>query len=215
MNYIYDISNHPKREEIEERLEMIKFFDEFGHEATQRAFHRKRSTIYLWKQRLRRSGGKLSALASASKAPKTRAKRKASSQVVCFIKSYRQLHPGVDKTTLKSILDVYCLAAGISSVSESTIGRIIKELKEKGELPDYYIRTTINGKTGKLKYRRIGGNNKLKKLRSSNYKPTRPGDLVQIDAISIFQGGIKRYLICALDLVTRFAFAYSYKTLSS
>jgi len=38
---------------------------------------------------------------------------------------------------------------------------------------------------------------------------------MQIDAISIFQNGTKRYIICALDLVTRFAFAYCHKTLSS
>lgn len=214
MNYIYNISSHPKKEEIEKRLEIIKFFDEFGQKATNKAFSKKRSTVYSWKQKIKKAGGKLSALAPGDKTPRTRTKRKVSSQAICFIESYRNLHPGVDKTTIKPILDAYCRTSGISSVSESTIGRAIKELKEKGKLPDYYIRTTINGKTGQLKYRRIG-RNKIKKLRPNGYKPTNPGDLVQVDAISIFQGGIKRYIVCALDLVTRFAFAYSYKTLSS
>jgi transposase InsO family protein len=214
MNYIYNISSHPKKQEIEKRLEIIKFFDEFGEDATNRAFGKKRSTIFLWKQKIKRSAGKLSALASGDRTPRTRTKRRVSSQVICFIESYRNLHPGVDKTTIKPILDAYCKTAGIASISESTIGRIIKGLKEKGKLPDYYIRTTINGKTGKLICRRIG-RNKLKKLRSKGLVPKLPGELVQVDAISIFQDGIKRYIVCALDLVTRFAFAYSYKTLSS
>ncbi len=33
MKYIYNVINHPKRESIEKRLEIIKFFDEFGDEA--------------------------------------------------------------------------------------------------------------------------------------------------------------------------------------
>ncbi|MGI6371230.1 MAG: hypothetical protein ACOX0G_02145 [Patescibacteria group bacterium] len=60
MNYIYNISNHPKRSEIEKRLEIIKFFDKFGQEATKQAFNKSRSTIFLWKQKIKQSGGKLS-----------------------------------------------------------------------------------------------------------------------------------------------------------
>jgi hypothetical protein len=34
MQYINDILSHPQRERIERRLEIIKFFDEFGIAAT-------------------------------------------------------------------------------------------------------------------------------------------------------------------------------------
>ena len=111
-------------------------------------------------------------------------------------------------------MDAFCLCLSIESVSESTIGRIIEDLKEKGLLPDYYIRTTINGKTGHLKVR---STNKTKtiKQRIGSYLPKEPGDVVQIDAIEIFLDGIKRYILCALDIKARFAFAFSYKSLSS
>ena len=37
MQFINNILDHPKRETIEKRLEIIKFCDEFGFEATRRA----------------------------------------------------------------------------------------------------------------------------------------------------------------------------------
>jgi hypothetical protein len=57
MQYILDNLNHPQRKAIERRLEIIKFFDEFGPVATQKAFNKSRSTIYLWKQKLTQAGG--------------------------------------------------------------------------------------------------------------------------------------------------------------
>jgi transposase len=47
---------------IRERLKIIEFFEEFGEEATKRAFDKGRSTIYLWKQKINQAGGYLSAL---------------------------------------------------------------------------------------------------------------------------------------------------------
>lgn len=214
MNYIYNISNHPKKEEIEKRLEIIKFFDEFGQEAASRAFSKKRSTVYLWKQKLKKEGGKLSALASGNKAPKIRIKRRQTPAMVGFVKDYRLAHPGADQTTIKPALDVFCLENNLPLVCEATIANIIRELKDKGKLPDYYIKTTINGLSGNLKYKRVG-KLKRKKLRIGNYIPQNPGDLVQIDAIAFFLMGTKRYIITAIDIKTRFAFALAYKTLSS
>lgn len=213
MNYIYDISSHPKRKEIEKRLEIIKFFDQFGLEATSRAFNKKRSTIFSWKQKIKKSGGKLSALAPGDKAPKTRAKRKLTDETVRFIKDYRIAHPGADQVTIKPALDVFCLRSNLPCVCEVTIANVIRGLKEKGELQDYYIKTTLDGKTGKLKFHKT--NKSKKKLRIGKYIPKDPGDLIQIDAITFFLMGTKRYIITAIDIKTRFAFAYSYKTLSS
>lgn len=216
MKYISNIAHLPAKDRavILERLKIIEFFEEFGEDATKKAFSKGRSTIYLWKQKVKSTGGYLSSLKSDSKAPKTRAKRKTNNDIINFVFEYRKSHPGVDKVTIKSALDAFCLCLGIDTVSESTIGRIIEDLKEKGLLPDYYIRTTINGKTGQLKVRSVS-KNKTVKQRIGSYQPKEPGDVVQIDAIEIFLDGIKRYILCALDIKTRFAFAYAYKTLSS
>ena len=73
----------------------------------------------------------------------------------------------------------------------------------------------------------------IRKLRSENYrlgkskikvlldeycmqnKSKYPGGVVQIDSITIFKDGMSRYLITGVDLYSRFAFSYTYKSLSS
>jgi hypothetical protein len=68
------------------------------------------------------------------------------------------------------------MVLGIPSTSESTVGRIIADLKEKGRIPNHNTRITINGKTGNL---RVNLKPKgEKKLRVKKYKPEAPGDLV-------------------------------------
>ena len=215
MNYISNIAHMSKNDQtiIKHRLKVIKFFEEFGEEATKRAFDKGRSTIYLWKQKVKSSGGYLSALLPSSKAPKHHPKRKVNKEIIEFVLQYRQSHPGADKVTIKPALDAFCFSIGIPSVSESTIGRVIAKLKQKNLIPDFQLKTTINGKTGKLRVR--GTTKKEKKLRIGKYKPNKPGDLVQIDAIEIFLNGVRRYIITALDVKSKFAFAYCYKTLSS
>lgn len=215
MKYISNIAHMSLKDQaiIRERLKVIKFFEEFGKEATKRAFNKGRSTIYLWKKQVKQSGGYLSALMPQSKAPKNHSKRKVGSEITEFIRQYRESHPGVDKVTIKPVLDAFCLTLSISSISESTIGRVIADLKVRGLIPNYQVKTTINGKTGNLRVR--GTTRKEKKLRIGSYRPEKPGELVQIDAIELFLNGIRRYILTALDVKTKFAFAYCYKTLSS
>jgi len=216
MQYISNIGHMKEADQavIRWRLKVIEFFEAYGATATHAAFGTSRSTVFGWKQKVKRNGGYLSALKLASRAPKMRSKRKRNAEIEAFILGYRREHPGADKVTIKPVLDAFCLAFGLPTVSESTIGRIIEELKQRGKLPDYYIRTTINGKTGNLRVRSVN-RRKPTKQRAGSYQPKEPGDLVQVDAITIYLLNVKRYIVCAIDLKTRFAFAYAYKTLSS
>ena len=95
MNYISDIDHLSPKDQliIQERIRIIKFFDEYGEKATKEAFYRSRSTIYLWKKIIRESGGRLSSLRHLTKAPKTRSKRVVQLEHISFIKEYRQEHP--------------------------------------------------------------------------------------------------------------------------
>jgi putative transposase len=212
MQYIEDILNHPKRESIERRLKIIEFFDEFGEEATRKAFDKSRSTIYLWKQTLKKSGGKLSALSPGDRTPINKRKRIVHPFIERFIVEYRTNHPGADKTTITPALTIACKLNVIRPVSESTIGRIIYDLKRKGRIPKSN-KVTINGRTGRLLVREPKRNRK--KLRRKDYLPKCPGDLVQMDTVAIFVAGLKRYIFTAIDVNTRFAFAYAYVSNSS
>ncbi len=211
MEYVADHLDNPQKDIIEHRIEIIKFYDEYGAEATRKAFKKSRSTIYLWKQKLSKHGGKLSALAPGNKSPIHKRKRQAHPFVLDFIVKYRTEHPGSDKVTITPVLAAVCRRQGIKPISESTVGRLIHDLKQKGRLPKR-TKLVYNASFDKqwLKERKT-----RKKLRKKDFIPQGPGDLVQMDTVSIFADGIKRYIYTALDVRTRFAFAYAYKTHSS
>jgi len=211
MQLINDILDNPAKDAIEKRVEIIKFFNDYGAEATKRAFGKSRSTIFLWKQKLKSKNGKLSALAPGNKAPIHRRQRLVHPFIEDFIIKYRNDHPGIDKLTIAPILANACKQSGIKPVSPSTIGRIIRDLKTRGRLPKRN-KLTYNAAWDKLSLR---AKKPRKKLRRKDFYPQQPGDLVQMDTISVFTDGIKRYICTALDIRTRFAFAYTYKTHSS
>jgi putative transposase len=212
MKYFNDVFEHPKRKAIEQRLEIIKFFDDYGALACKRAFGKSRSTIYLWKQKLNNSGGTLSALAPGDRSPRNKRHRVVDPFIEHFIVEYRAEHPGADKTTITPSLTDECVNQGIKPVSESTVGRIIRDLKDKGRL-HYSNKISIRGGNGTLFVREPKP--RKKKLRRKDFMPREPGDLVQMDTVAIFTAGLKRYIFTALDVRTRFAFAYAYKANSS
>ncbi len=212
MKYFNNVLDHPSREAIEQRIEIIKFFDDYGAEATRRAFSKARSSIFLWKQKLKKAGGKLSALAPGDKTPIHKRRRLVHPFILDFILKYRTEHPGVDKRTITPALAMACQRAGIKPVSESTVGRIIRDLKERGRLPKS-TKLTINAQYDKLVVRETKP--KKKKNRRKGFLPQQPGDLVQMDTVSIFTTGIRRYIFTAIDISTRFTLAYAYKSNSS
>jgi transposase InsO family protein len=118
----------------------------------------------------------------------------------------------VGKATIKPVLDEYCSGKGLQSVSESTIGRVLSDLKRQGKIPLKRV-YSLNGRTGRLVER--PANRCRLKLRRKGFLPRRPGDLVQMDAICLFDNGVKRYILSAIDLTTRFTFALCYKALTS
>ena len=110
-------------------------------------------------------------------------------------------------------LDEYCKEKGLRTISESTIGRIIKELKERREIPVSNPMLSFNARTGKFVIRKTP--KRVKKVRRGKFTPSLAGDLLQLDSIVIFLNGIKKYILTAIDLKTKFAFAYAYRSLSS
>ncbi len=207
------IKDASQKEEVAFRLKVILYHDKYETEATVEAFGVSRATIYRWKKQFRDSGGKLESLISKPTIPKKVKQRQWRPEVIDFILKFRKEHPGIGKEKLKPFVDKFCEERGIPKISVSTIGRIIKYLKERGLLRcgrgkkiSYYART---GRFFERQKRRI------KRKRFKGRRARVPGDLVQIDSIVYFINGIKRYLIVGIDLVSKFGFAYGYKNLSS
>ena len=206
------IETHPKKEAILRRLEIIEFFIEYGKEATLKAYKVSKSTVYSWMQKLKNSKGSLLSLAPKSKAPIHKRRSKVSPRIRDFILNYRYEHPTVGQVTIKASLDKFCKENKLETVSEATIGRIIRDLKNRGLLNERNRKLTIDARSGKL-HEKI--RKKRKKLRRNGYIPQKPGDLVQIDTIVLFDKNLKRYIFSAIDVFGRFGFQYGYKTLSS
>jgi transposase InsO family protein/transposase len=210
---IQEIGNHRCKEEIEKRLKAIWLLECGQFEALKVVMNVSRSTVYSWKKRLEGNGGNVIALAPQSRAPKNRRQRQADPRLIEFIRKYRVQKPGIGKGTIKSELDRYCQGRGLKTISESSVGRVIADLKAAGRLPGRGLQLKVICGNGHL----IGRNKKLrrKKNRRNGYQPQEAGDLMQLDSLAIFRDGLKRYMLSAIDLNSRFGFAYSYSALNS
>ena len=213
MNMYRSILKASKNEVAAFRVKVLEYHKKYKMTATLEAFGISRATLYRWKKTLKESEGRATSLIPKSRAPKVPRQPETKQEVKAFIKQYREAHPGVGKETIKYALDDVCALNGLKTVSASTIGRRVKEMKKKGEFLECQKTLTVDARTGKLKQR--GQAKKRKKLRRKGYAPQACGDLVQMDSITLFEQGLKRYLVTAVDVKGRFAFAYEYATLSS
>ena len=198
LRYRYMITEEAKR-----RARILTFWEKHGDAITKEAFRVSRPTLYRWQRAFNKNGRKLEALNKKSTTPINRRKRVIPEAVKALIIKERE-RERISKDKLAGLIKDDQLAV----FSPSTIGRMLTDLKRKGLLPDP-VRYTLNGRTGNLIERPIKP--RKKKLRSKGYK----GGLVKADTIVRFTNGIKRYIVTAIDLESKFAFAYAYKNHSS
>ena len=202
--YNYGLKYYPNymiTKEAEERLRILKYWRKYGLEATHDAFKAKRSTLYTWLKIYKDSGYKIESLNPSKQARINNNKRIIDFKVLREIKRLRlDVCPNMGKAKVKKDLDKYCIKHSLPIYSESKIGRIIKEKKIYHHRQKVYHNGTI--KVVKKK----------KKLRKpSNLAINNPGDLIEIDTIVKFTWGIKRYIVTAVDIHSRYSFAMVYK----
>jgi len=191
-----------------ERHKIMKFYEQYGEEATKKAFGAGRKVIYHWRRLLKDSGGRLEALVPESTRPDRVREPEVRQSVVGYIKRLRQEHPRLGKQKIKPLLNRFCKAQGLKSIAESTIGKI---LKREGLLrpplgriyhdPDSaWARGTVRRKP-RLRIRR-------------SPRPEEFGHIVS-DTVEQVTEGIKTYFFNAMDARMRFALTIPYKQLSS
>ncbi len=206
LRFAYMIQETAKR-----RARALTFWHNHGTNATIDAFSVSRATLYRWLSALNKEKGKLEALNNKSKTPKKRNKRRTDYRIAEYIIEMRKEHPRIGKKKLTPLLRIHCIKWNIHAPSEPTVGRIIKDLKDRDRLPQHH-RLSLNARSGKL---HILKRKKRKKLRRKGHKATKPGELVELDTVVLFINNIKRYIITAIDVHGRFAYAKVYKTPSS
>jgi len=194
------------------KARVLTFWSKYGIDAACEYAERKQSTLYRWRADLEATGGRLEALNDKRTNKKIKRKRIVDPRIEEYIIKTRTKHYRYGKEKLQKDLEELCPLWKIKAPSVSTVGRIIKDLKNKNRLPDT-VRYSLNGKTGRLSERKPF--KKAKKQRRKGYRPKESGDLVEIDTVVYFINGIKRYIITAIDLKSDFAFSFAYSHLSS
>ena len=185
------ITEHAKR-----RTRILAFRERHGDDAAQEAFGVSRRTLYRWQRALKKSGGKLEGLNPVSTAPKCRRERTIPDGLAERIIALRQDHPRLGKDKIAVLL-----AQGGHTISASTIGRILADLRKSGRLRSP-VRLSLSGRTGTLIERPSVRRKKLR--RPHGYR------VLEVDTVVRFIDGMKRYILTGVDTERRTAFAAAY-----
>jgi len=186
--------------EVDRRVKILGFWKEHGTRATVDAFGVSKRTLFRWQSALGKSGGRLETLDPQKTTPRGRRRRIVPPEVEAFVITQRTDHPHIGKAKLAVLLRMEGYA-----VSESYTGRVINDLKKRNLLPSgrklsYYART------GAFREQPVF---RRKKLRRKHRRG------MELDTIVRFVGGIKRYILTAVDVERKFAFAGAYTNHSS
>jgi hypothetical protein len=154
-------------ETAKQRAKILAFWEQYGDQAVQDAFGISRPTLYRWQRAIREGAGKLEALNKQSTAPKRRRKRVIPDKVKDLILAERS-NERIGKEKLAVLLE----EDGIATLSASTVGRMLGDMKKQGLLSDP-VRYSLFGKTGNLiekKPKKTHGSLKFY-CASENWKP--------------------------------------------
>lgn len=127
------------------------------------------------------------------------------SRIITFIKTVREHNVRCGKTKIKKLLDMYCNEHSLRTISESLIGKIITRNNY------FFAGKGIPTHDPNRKKRATSPKQRIQK----GYQAEKPGSCIQIDTVVRFDHGVKRYILTAIDLYSRFSFAYAYSRLSS
>lgn len=189
-----------KQAEVERRVKILGFWEIHGEEATKDAFGVSRRTLYRWQATLEKTHGQIQALDPKSTAPKTRRYRKYAEGFLDRLIALRTQHPHIGKKKLGVLLQ----KEGFR-VSASYCGRVLGELKKKGLIPTHK-KQSYYAKSGRFIEKTY---TQRKKIR----RQVKRG--MEIDTVVRFVDGMKRYIVTAVDVQKKFAFAAAYTSHSS
>ncbi len=188
------------KQEVERRVKILGFWKEHGTKAARDAFGVSKRTLFRWQAALGKSGGHLDALDPKNRAPNKRRKRIVLPEVEEIIIRERTAHPRYGKKKLR----VFLKEEGYA-VSESYVGRVIHDLKERKLLPSWKHLSF---------FARTGKHHEIQQIRRTKLRRVHKKGM-ELDTIIRFIDGIKRYILTAIDVEKKFAFAGAYTSHSS
>lgn len=182
--------------EVRRRAKVLDVWRMHGIGAAMSAFDVSRPTLYRWKKALASRQGHLDALDPKSRAPRHVRHRQYPPGLLERIIEMREAHPRLGKKKLAVLL----------GVSESYAGRCINDLKRRKLLP-MLSKVSFSARTGRVFERNRTYRKKLRRPKGKRG--------MELDTVIRFVDGIKRYLLTAIDVERKFAFAAAYTGHSS
>lgn len=189
------------REQVLERLKVLDHAQKFGIKSAIDAYNVCERTIKYWRKKLRESHNVIANLASKTTRPIHTRKEKTPQKIKEYIRDLKISKPKIGK---EKIVELVRVDTGYV-LSPTTVWSIEQYWKRRGEIPDK-VRYSLYAKTGRLILRKP--RKTKKKLRRKEYMPLSPGDLIQVDTIVIYILGYKYYILTAIDIWNRLAYAY-------
>ena len=184
-------------QEVRRRAKALDVWREHGIGAVMSAFDVSRPTLYRWKKTLKEKQGHLDALDPKSRAPKSTRERQYPEGLLEQIIKLREEHRRIGKKKIAVLLNI----------GESYAGRCLTDLKRRKLLPQY-AKLSFSARTGRTFERSTTYRKKIR--RPKGHKRG-----MELDTIVRFIDGTKRYILTAIDVERRFAFASAYTSHSS
>lgn len=190
---------HMITDNAKDRLKILLFWKKHGLSATMEAFGAKRSTLYAWKQQLRKGGGKLEALNPGKTRPKTLRSRKAEwpLPVLAEIKRLRDAHPNLGPEKVRIFLERFCREKNLRCPKSRTVARLIHDL---GGLRLFPEKVRHDGTIVKRTREKVP-------RKPEHFQAEYPGHLMTFDTIERFLHGTRRYILTCTDTYSRFSLA--------
>src|SRR3990172_243119 len=182
---LHSLRDFDKNEVAQQRMKIIKFYEEYGEKATVEAFGADRKVVSRWKKKLKEGGGRLLALIPESTRPHKKRTPDMPQEIVDYIKNIRLEHPKLGKEKIKQRNKLFYF---------QKIGRAYHDPNSK------WAQNRVN---------------KKKRLWVKQHpKPKYFGHIVA-DTITRITDGVKDYFYCAIDARLKFAITLNYKRLTS
>ena len=195
-------------EQAKRRLKILEHWKKHGMGSTIHAFEISERTLWDWKSRLDKGGGKPEALNPGKRTPQKKRKRIWDPRILDEIRRLRSAdeHPNLGAEKLRPLLLDFCDANVIPQCpSSSTVERLIADL---GGLRTFPQKVSHFGKIKKA--------NRQKVLRKpKDLIAAYPGHVLALDTVEKQRNGRRMYILTAIDIYTRTTFAIATKSHSS
>lgn len=200
MKTVININQFNKSDIAQYRLKVIKHYERFGLTSTLSAYPVARSTLFLWKKKLKETQGRLSSLIPKSTRPKRVRRMVIHPLILEEIERLRKKHYRLGKQKIKPLLYEYCLGQGLKPPSVSLIGKIIKRHK-------MFYQRQIFGYHNPNRKKHVF----KKKERVRKAPKPQEGGYIQGDTVETITGDtLRRYTISFIDVRLKISYSKTF-----